>query len=476
MVSRATTDPSMSDSIPLQTTVGTQSEFIQPAVSAVSLSNRSNGTAAAGIFSAAMPAAASAGGDHSAAGTEFTIATASASSLQPSSGWRFESPFTTPEQSTVTSSYLFDNKDSGAIPRNRQNQAAPSLFPPPGNHSQPIIRPGFGPPPSYHSSQIPSSLHTHSSDSFISNPGPTFNPHSNHDYPSSSINPVYSNSTTNAINMTRPAPTHTATHIKLTPHNYKAWRMAIVSTLKSHHYFEHIISNNAPPPKFQTRSSFMSGPDNMMLNPAYTVWDDLENTVMSLLLHSLTEEIYPLITCFHYSHDIWVALEQAYGIITDSRQFQLSIKLQELEQNDMPITEYMHKLKDLLDDLAASGNPYPMHLLPPLLYKNVGEAFKSTIQNLITQKGIHISFYELLSNLKMVEGLIQSTAKKAEFILPTPRANSLEAHVSTVSPNGTAKKNKKRRGGKCFNCGDLDHWADKCKRPKGYATQYRPGP
>ncbi len=75
--------------------------------------------------------------------------------------------------------------------------------------------------------------------------------------------------------------------------------------------------------------------------------------------------------CFHllwkkYSHisfslsfsfDVWKALANAFGSISQNRQLQIHIELLELKKNDLSIFQYLQKAKALTNELAIAGRP-----------------------------------------------------------------------------------------------------------------------
>jgi hypothetical protein len=58
----------------------------------------------------------------------------------------------------------------------------------------------------------------------------------------------------------------------------------------------------------------------------------------SWLLSSLSEDVFPFVIGLQSSHEVWTALASAFGTISQNRQLQLHIELQELKKGGLTVS------------------------------------------------------------------------------------------------------------------------------------------
>ncbi|KAK2998282.1 hypothetical protein RJ639_023294 [Escallonia herrerae] len=117
--------------------------------------------------------------------------------------------------------------------------------------------------------------------------------------------------------------------------------------------------------------------------------------------------------------------------VSQNRQLQLYIELQELKKNDLSISEYLHKAKSLPDELSAAGKPVSPAEFNAIIYRNIGSDYHSIITALNLRQE-PVSFYELHGQLVAHEILLKhSLTPTANIVLrgsppllPTPPFSS----------------------------------------------------
>ena len=55
------------------------------------------------------------------------------------------------------------------------------------------------------------------------------------------------------------------------------------------------------------------------------------------------------------SFTAWQALPSAFGSVSQNRQLQIHIALQELKKHDLTVSHYLQKVKSLANELAAAS-------------------------------------------------------------------------------------------------------------------------
>ncbi|KAK3012114.1 hypothetical protein RJ639_010587 [Escallonia herrerae] len=202
-----------------------------------------------------------------------------------------------------------------------------------------------------------------------------------------------SSSSTSIVAATSPSlvtSTHTFS-VKLTSKNYVTWKTQFLPILNYQNLHGHIDGTSSPPPKTIVSPTA----ENLLIpNPEYEAWFKKDQLLVSWLFSSLTEEIFPYIIGLSTSQEVWTALAHSFGSVSQNRQLQLYIELQELKKNDLSISEYLHKAKSLSDELSAAGKPVSPAEFNAIIYRNIGSDYHSIITALNLRQAL-VSFYEL---------------------------------------------------------------------------------
>ena len=122
---------------------------------------------------------------------------------------------------------------------------------------------------------------------------------------------------------------------------------------------------------------------------------------------SLSEEVFPYVIGMITSFGAWQALASAFGSVSQNRQLQIHIELQELKKHDLTMTQYLQKAKSLADELIAAGRPLSPAEFNAIIYRNLGYEFHSIITTL-NQRPTPATFQELYGQLVAHEILIKN--------------------------------------------------------------------
>jgi hypothetical protein len=227
---------------------------------------------------------------------------------------------------------------------------------------------------------------------------------------------------------TSSTPAITTTHsfsIKLNPKNYLAWKTQFLPILNYQNLHGYIDGTLAPPPK-----TILSSGENptSIPNPEFTQWFTKDQMLLSWLLSSLTEEVFPYVIGLDSSKDVWVALANAFGAISHNRQLQLHIELQELKKNDLSVSQYLQKAKMLADELSDAGRPISSPEFNAIIYRNIGAGYHSLLLPSISDQNL-LPFMNYMGNLL----LMKSFSKVFMNPLPIYPSNHL-LHFSQLPP------------------------------------------
>jgi hypothetical protein len=82
------------------------------------------------------------------------------------------------------------------------------------------------------------------------------------------------------------------------------------------------------------------------------------------------------------SSSVWRTLKQALASTFNSRIIQLHGSLQDLQQGDESVTQFMQKAKALFDELAAADRPFSLKDFKLYVFRGLRAVFKDLEQAL----------------------------------------------------------------------------------------------
>jgi hypothetical protein len=206
-------------------------------------------------------------------------------------------------------------------------------------------------------------------------------------------------------------------------------------------------------------------------------WFKQDQMLLSWLFSSLTEEIFPHVIGLTTANEVWIALAQTFGSMSQNRQLQSHIELQEFKRNDTSMSEYLQKVKAKADELKAAGKPLSLAEFNAIIYRNIGVEYHTIITTLNLRLD-PVSFHELHGQLVAHEHLLQGLhTPQANLVLETP-ASSVNRSSSYLSSRpryggytGPWISNHQRPRGPCQICGKGNHTAATCRNRFAPRTQ-----
>jgi hypothetical protein len=133
--------------------------------------------------------------------------------------------------------------------------------------------------------------------------------------------------------------------IKLNNKNYLSWKTQFGPLLKLHKLNGLIDGTTVAPPLTIPTSPTDLTP---LPNPDYDEWLKKDKMLHSWLLSSLSEDVFPFVIGLQSSHEVWTALASAFGTISQNRQLQLHIELQELKKGGLTVSSICRRLRGWL--------------------------------------------------------------------------------------------------------------------------------
>ncbi|KAF6147395.1 hypothetical protein GIB67_041215 [Kingdonia uniflora] len=139
--------------------------------------------------------------------------------------------------------------------------------------------------------------------------------------------------------------------IKLSETNYLLWKSQFIPLLKGYNLYDYVTDASSYPTQFLSDKDGVPGTQN----PAYTSWYRKDQLLLSWILSSLTELVHAHVVGLASAYEVWTNLERTYCNQSGIRVIQLKQKLQQQRKESLSISEYLLKIKGIIDQPASIG-------------------------------------------------------------------------------------------------------------------------
>ena len=112
-------------------------------------------------------------------------------------------------------------------------------------------------------------------------------------------------------------------------------------------------------------------------NPEYAQWWGLDQKVLGLLLSSMEEDIASQLIGCKTAAAVWSSVHAMFGAQSRANVRHVRRQLQSLRKENMTAAEYMHKMKNLADIMAAAGSPLSDDELVDYIITGLGPDYNS---------------------------------------------------------------------------------------------------
>ena len=139
--------------------------------------------------------------------------------------------------------------------------------------------------------------------------------------------------------------------IKLYSKNYLDWKLQIKVILNGHDLMGY-IDGSCPQP-----AVMISENNTEKSNPAFTAWFRQDQLIFGALVGTLLPNLISLISHSKTSKELWDKLAETFNKISRGQIKQKKDQLKAISKGSSSITEYMHSIKSIADDLASMAKP-----------------------------------------------------------------------------------------------------------------------
>lgn len=183
---------------------------------------------------------------------------------------------------------------------------------------------------------------------------------------------------------------HHFVSLKITAKNYLFWRTQLVPFLRGQNLLGYVTGDFPCPTAFLVSGDAVTS----VPNPGHAAWVQQDQSILSMLISSLSEETMHLAVRHSTSRSVWDVIETAFGSSTCARSLSLLSQLQSLRQGDMSIAEYLGRAKVVVEELALAGQPVSLDEQNLYVFRGLRPEFKAMVSSLAT-KGAPVTLDQL---------------------------------------------------------------------------------
>ncbi|XP_019193791.1 PREDICTED: uncharacterized protein LOC109187873 [Ipomoea nil] len=177
---------------------------------------------------------------------------------------------------------------------------------------------------------------------------------------------------------------HQAHHyisLKLTATNYLFWRAQLVPFLRGQNLYGYVDGTLPCPPETLAGTSTTPA-----INPLHAIWVQQDQSILSMLMSSMAEEVLYLAVGHNTSRSVWTSVETALGSASRARSLSLLSQLQGLRQGDSTPAEYLGRAQVLVEQLAQAGRPIELDEQNLHVFRGLRPEYRGLIASLTTKR------------------------------------------------------------------------------------------
>ncbi|KAF7831318.1 Retrovirus-related Pol polyprotein from transposon TNT 1-94 [Senna tora] len=140
---------------------------------------------------------------------------------------------------------------------------------------------------------------------------------------------------------------------KLDDLNFLIWRLQVVTIVNGYDLYNFLLGGKHIPSQFlSTEDELLNRP-----NPDYFNWKRQDQVLMSWMLMSMSDGMVSRMVRCRHSHDVWSTVATYFANQTQARHRQLSTQLRSTKKGSLSMSDYLLKLKKVVDALASIDQP-----------------------------------------------------------------------------------------------------------------------
>ncbi|KAG9453782.1 hypothetical protein H6P81_006686 [Aristolochia fimbriata] len=182
--------------------------------------------------------------------------------------------------------------------------------------------------------------------------------------------------------------------IKLDRDNYLLWRQQFLPVFNSQSLMGFVDGPIQPPPQYSPTNS-------SIVTPEYLQWYALDQTIQSWIVATLSNAAIGQTIGLTSASALWLKLQRVYASTSQARLNHLRFTLQTLRKGSLSMGSYLDRVKTIVDDLAAAGQPLDDQTVTHYVVNGLGPDFEPFAQT-VTGQVDPVSF-DTLTNLLLTQ-------------------------------------------------------------------------
>ena len=187
--------------------------------------------------------------------------------------------------------------------------------------------------------------------------------------------------------------------VKLTRDNYLLRHAQILPYLRSQRLIGYANGSTTCPSETPPPAKKDAEP---LSNPAYMLWCEQDQAILSALLLSLSPEVLSQCLFLKTSKEVWDKLAGLYAAQSMASAMQIRMQLATLKKQDLSASDFFNRVKGLVDTLAAAGAPHRDDEIVAYLLTGLPEEFDPLVMS-VTTRTEPMSLSEVYTNLLSFE-------------------------------------------------------------------------
>jgi hypothetical protein len=248
---------------------------------------------------------------------------------------------------------------------------------------------------------------------------------------------------------------------KLTPSTFLQWRAQFEALLIGYDLLTYVEGT------FSCPSSSGSIVDELHKNH----WIRQDKLILSAILASTSSSITPLIAMAPTSHGAWKKLKTLYASRSRTRAMQLKEELTLIQRGHRSITDYLHAVKKLADEIAIIDHPISDDDLTLYVLNGLGPDFRE-IAGPIRARESSLNFEELHDLLVGHEAYLRRLETATQTMVASANYTKTKQYVQGGYNPGSSRHNRpqSQRGPHTFSPGRNPNGAHRDRRSSNYNT------
>ncbi|KAL9246072.1 hypothetical protein vseg_019653 [Gypsophila vaccaria] len=204
---------------------------------------------------------------------------------------------------------------------------------------------------------------------------------------------------------------------------YKQWSFQIRATINGYRLFHFLDGTTPAPPETLTiAATEPNGTLTTKTNPTLMTWYRQDQFILSALTGILSPTVAPFIARTTTSHEAWTVLSRTFANKSRGRKLQLKSRFHSLKLGDGTITEFMHAVKTITDDIAQLDRPMDIEDILTVIFDGLDSDLYGPVISVVKARDTPISFEDLHERLIQHE-VIVNQSKKNNITLLTSRSH-----------------------------------------------------